>query len=533
MTEVTDAAGTYLFAGVATGEYAVRVIQPPNGTQTFPEGVDNRPEPTTLDTDTEPNSLVAGDFNRDGHLDLAVVNAGTTSISVFLNDTSGSFLAAAAVDVGTAPLSIQAIQFNDDNSDLKIDDNDYIDLVVGYSATNFISILFNDQSGGFIRSDATANLPYAPWYTAPGDFDQDGDVDIITVHLNNNSVSYMERFSGTFVSPAPTIATGQFPASLITAQLNDDDTSSTVDENDFLDVVWVDILPGADTVTALFNDGAMVAPTTVSKNVGGRPFAVAAGDFDGDGFNDLAVTVPEDNQVAILTNTQSSNFSLPVFVSAGLGPSAITAGDLDNDGDVDLAITNASDEGFTILRNDGTGTFTPETSGAAAFTNPLAVGIIAAQLNNDSTLDLAIANGLGDESVLFLANRLIDRAQRVTVLNGASVTADFGTQLPNDMLGDMNGDGLVNLGDVALFIEALTNRAAYDARGFSVDADQNGDVDDSGTYDLGDISAFSGLFGGPASASATANASGALSASTPVAAQGLSTGSAVPFHEAR
>ena len=71
------------------------------------------------------------------------------------------------------------------------------------------------------------------------------------------------------------------------------------------------------------------------------------------------------------------------------------------------------------------------------------------------------------------------------------------------MLGDMNGDLSVNAADVSLFIQALVDRASYNANGFFVNADVNGDVDGSGTFDLGDLSAFSALtFGGSASGSA-------------------------------
>ena len=68
------------------------------------------------------------------------------------------------------------------------------------------------------------------------------------------------------------------------------------------------------------------------------------------------------------------------------------------------------------------------------------------------------------------------------------------------VLGDMNGDFNVTLLDVPLLIEALTNRTAYDAHLYDVNADVNGDVNGDNTFDLGDLAAFSALF---ASATAT------------------------------
>lgn len=59
--------------------------------------------------------------------------------------------------------------------------------------------------------------------------------------------------------------------------------------------------------------------------------------------------------------------------------------------------------------------------------------------------------------------------------------------------GDMNGDGLLNLDDVNPFVEALTDRAAYDLRGYGVDADITGDVNGDDAFNLGDVEAFQTL----------------------------------------
>jgi hypothetical protein len=60
------------------------------------------------------------------------------------------------------------------------------------------------------------------------------------------------------------------------------------------------------------------------------------------------------------------------------------------------------------------------------------------------------------------------------------------------ILGDMDGNGLVNLADVPLFIHALVDRATYDLTYSFVNADAAGDIDGSGTFDLGDTALFSG-----------------------------------------
>ena len=61
------------------------------------------------------------------------------------------------------------------------------------------------------------------------------------------------------------------------------------------------------------------------------------------------------------------------------------------------------------------------------------------------------------------------------------------------LFGDMDGNCLLEPEDVPLFILALTDRVAYDLVFPFVDADVIGDIDGSGTFDLGDIGPFSDL----------------------------------------
>jgi len=64
----------------------------------------------------------------------------------------------------------------------------------------------------------------------------------------------------------------------------------------------------------------------------------------------------------------------------------------------------------------------------------------------------------------------------------------------------MDGDNSVTAADVPLFVQALVDRASYDALGFTtptgfrIDADLSGDMNQDGTFDLGDIKQFSMLF---------------------------------------
>src|SRR5436190_14407591 len=65
---------------------------------------------------TAPNQIVTGDFNLDAKPDLAVVNSASDNVSILLGDGSGGFGApgGSPVMVGQSPKSVAAGDFNND-----------------------------------------------------------------------------------------------------------------------------------------------------------------------------------------------------------------------------------------------------------------------------------------------------------------------------------------------------------------------------------------------------------------------------------
>ena len=87
--------------------------------------------------------------------------------------------------------------------------------------------------------------------------------------------------------------------------------------------------------------------------------AIAVGDFNGDGWPDLAVV--RSNIVSIWLNQQNGEFALG-HTYIILGANAIAVSDFDRDGTLDLAVTGANGS-VNILFGNGDGSFlsTPET----------------------------------------------------------------------------------------------------------------------------------------------------------------------------
>jgi hypothetical protein len=145
------------------------------------------------------------------------------------------------------------------------------------------------------------------------------------------------------------------------------------------------ILPSARAQTVVFGVGA-------SYGAGAGPWGIVSGDFNSDGFPDLAVANHGGgygslgNGVNVLLGKADGTFNNAVHYNGGLGPSYLVKGDFDRDGRLDLATSDTDSDGISVLRGNGDGTFQP------AITFPvghLPQEITTADFNRDGHLDFA------------------------------------------------------------------------------------------------------------------------------------------------
>ena len=140
----------------------------------------------------------------------------------------------------------------------------------------------------------------------------------------------------------------------------------------------------------------------VNTALANRPDGVAAGDWDGDGDRDLAITSDDLDRINIYFNSGTGVFGAPVILLTGAGTGAgfVRAADLDGDTDLDLAVALQNANSVFIALNNGAGTFT---SGGTFAVGLDPRGLVAGNWDGDADIDLAVVNRDGN-SVSILRN---------------------------------------------------------------------------------------------------------------------------------
>ena len=114
--------------------------------------------------------------------------------------------------------------------------------------------------------------------------------------------------------------------------------------------------------------------------------AIAAADFNRDGWTDVAQANTGRNTVTILLAHPGAALTRAFDIAVGVGPFALTTADFNRDAVPDLAVANADSHTISILLGKGDGSFTRLADIPAPSQNPR--GITAADINNDGIADL-------------------------------------------------------------------------------------------------------------------------------------------------
>lgn len=309
-------------------------------------------------------SLVTGDFNGDGKLDLAAVGLYTNTVSVYLGDGYGAFIHHGDYPTGPGNNNDELV-VGDFNGDGKLD------LAVRGGA-----VLLGNGDGSF---QAPLPFPGGDNAVAVGDFNGDGKLDLAS--SDNSGVVYilLGNGDGTFQTPV-SYAAGPGGYGIAVGDFNRDGKADLA----------IALSDGNGVAILLGNgDGTFQPPVEYAS--AGQPTDLYAADLNGDGILDLVVPNTSSAEVSVLMGNGDGTFKPHVDYPTGAPVRRGGIADVNGDGKLDVVVTTWAygNDQFFILPGNGDGTFGkayPFTAGSC----PL--GTAFGDFNKDGILDLAIAD---------------------------------------------------------------------------------------------------------------------------------------------
>ena len=308
--------------------------------------------------DTLTKGLQVGDVNRDGHLDLVNCANWGYDEAILLGDGLGAFHRASPpteIDGDGEPVRLLLRDFNNDGK---------LDIVVNAPDDNKVILYFGNGNGGFPGPDLEVLGVHKPYGMDAGDLNHDGNLDMAvtgaSVQAGQSVVSILlgDGAGGFGISTFPV---NDLPSSVKVADLNNDG---------ILDLVVAGALPGNTTgnfiSTYLGNGrGVFALKETINLGPGNLKGDIAIGDFNEDGFLDVAYPVTgtqtpkmHSTHVLIFFGNGTGNLVAGPTLTVGQEPHTVIAVDVNKDGHLDLAVTNRTDGTVSVLLGDGKGNFT-------------------------------------------------------------------------------------------------------------------------------------------------------------------------------
>jgi hypothetical protein len=296
-----------------------------------------------------------------------------------------------------------------------------------------------------VRAVRVRQIPVGdgPGVVAIIDANRDGKTDIVVTNERSGSVSVLLGDGrGDFsTAPGSPFAAGHSPNDVAVGDFNRDGWSDLAFANH-----------ETQQLTVLLGNGrggfAPAPHSPLSVAVKPHPHGIAAGDFDGDGSLDLVTDSWGEDRLEILFNDGKGNFRTPGnYVPVGKHPyQRIRVGDFNGDGNADVVSPNLDGNDVTILLGDGKGAFVqPAGSPFPCGDSPFNVAV--GDVNADGLADLAIVNSpsstaerSGRDGLTVL---LGDGHGRFRPMTGSPLSTD---RFPNIVaIGDIDGDRVADV----------------------------------------------------------------------------------------
>jgi|HubBroStandDraft_1064217.scaffolds.fasta_scaffold00096_16 hypothetical protein len=349
------------------------------------------------------NSVAAGDFNRDGHMDFVVANGGTNDLWIYFGKGDGTFELPRVIPLtrGQTPVYILA-------ADLR--GNGILDLIVAEYDTWSIGVLLGNGDGTF-GYEQIYYVPQPPAAIVIDDFNHDGKLDIACVMDSPNDDNYTSQYvavllgdgSGSFGNPVISLNTGleSTADSIVSGDVNGDGLPDLlITDPGYGSQIYINAGNG------MFTPGYLVAePGPLDTPIGG-----ALADINGDGCLD-ALVADLDGFTWVSPGDCKGNFPTGNIVPMGDSSSQIAIADINGDGRLDILTTSTpswlsgpgigdiAGNNLCVAFGDGQGNFSP---GRVYTGTGESYSLALADFNGDGKTDVVTVSPDTDTSTVYL-----------------------------------------------------------------------------------------------------------------------------------
>ena len=353
----------------------------------------------------DPIAEVTGDFNGDGIPDLALIwsnNSSNTTVTILFGKGDGTFTTGPTTQTQIPSPNLAYVIAGDFNGDGKMDL-----AVLSYSSTfeaDCITTLLGNGDGTFSIS-ATSPVynqgSFGSFNTGSmiaADFNGDGKLDLAVIgdYLSAGGVSILlGNGDGTFTATGTNPEASQGFFLITTGDFNGDGIPDLAATNYYPPAnVWIFLGNGDGTFTTTATPLSLYGLNNYTSSI-------MAGDFNGDGKLDLAISCQSD--IMVFLGNGDGTFNQTTESPIVGGGQSLVAGDFNHDGKLDLAGIDPSYQRVDVFLGAGDGTFTlttPFTVGNQTFNYPFALA--TADFNGDGVPDLAMLSNESSTTTILL-----------------------------------------------------------------------------------------------------------------------------------
>jgi hypothetical protein len=374
-----------------------------------------------------PRWITSGVFGGEPHLDLMCTNI--RDVSILHGIGNGLFRGAPGFKIGDEPQFVRVVDMDLDG---------FVDAVSIDQFQNEVVFMRGNGDGTFVNEGKIPLTPTAietAGYLLIRDFDRDGRPDVATTVHSAGRVQLMPN-AGTlpFDAPQPKDSTpvGNDPLGLDSGDLDGDGE---------LDIVVAN--SGDDSIQVLIGHGDFTFQPLTPVPVPFRPLVVLLGDWDQNGTLDATAITgnPDGSQsfLLVLRGDGSGGLSLVSAQATPLMSSVLSSGDFDEDGFPDIAASQPRQTADDVLVMMNRGNFQFEIQ-------PLKVGfrmgtLEVLDINRDNHLDLVVP--LRDGALVLALGDGTGRFPTILPPQGEQFPAPFGATA--SAFADLNGDLLPDI----------------------------------------------------------------------------------------